>query len=155
MKVRRRHPAIAAAMMTSGLLIWGGCTSLWQEIPVSQDKRPVVRLDASWHAENPSDDQIERLSKDRQEHIQRVLQQRQRGVVGLPLNLDAENAGPAATPRRNSATASGGGSSLILQRKQQDADSASSSTVAAEPTREDQDGLTLSLKWKEDSNHDG
>jgi hypothetical protein len=79
-----------APWMASGTLVLGGCASMWQDVPRQSDGQPKVVLDASWYLESPSTDLVQRLTQERQAHIQRVLDQRERGEVGVTVGQIAK-----------------------------------------------------------------
>ncbi len=148
--MRGRDQTFASLLAASSLLACCGCAAIWQEGPLPEGKPPVVRLDASWHAERPSKDQVERLAQQRQRHIEQVLQQRHSGVVGLSLDHAAEKAQlEQRTQSPRNATTAAAGSRFVLTGKEQTSVSAERPTGAREDPSEDESGLTL--KWKEAS----
>lgn len=52
------------------------------------DKKPAgeVRYDASWYSENASSDVIERLKKQRQDHVNQTVKRRAEGKVGVSIS---------------------------------------------------------------------
>ncbi|MDG2222253.1 MAG: hypothetical protein P8L85_12800 [Rubripirellula sp.] len=71
-------------MLLPLLTFLGGCQSMWVDVP-QQEHEPKFRLDAPWYSENPSDDLISRLTKERQEYVGAILDQRDKGNVSVPL----------------------------------------------------------------------
>lgn len=63
-----------------------GCSSLYVDAPIKADSKiPTVKVDASWYAERPDRNSIDRLKRDRKEHIDETLRMRDQGRVGANL----------------------------------------------------------------------
>ena len=63
-----------------------GCSVLMHDVDSPLPQQKVV-CDAPWYSENCSPEIIDRIKSDRQQHIQRTLDMRAKGDVGIPLNL--------------------------------------------------------------------
>ena len=86
MNEREANRISVCAIFATAIAV-SGCTSIWKDVPKSEPANRVVRLDASWFVENPSEDLVQRVAEERRQHISATLENRAAGKTGVPLEV--------------------------------------------------------------------